>query len=55
MSVHWSGIEIIVHSGILNKDDNKEYHCYLSEDLIQGHAFSNLVLDKIFKDINHHE
>ena len=52
-SVHWSGVEIIVHSGILRKDSNKEYHCYLSDDLIQNHAFSNLILDEMLQDINH--
>ena len=46
-SVHWSGVEIIVHSGILRKDSNKEYHCYLSDDLIQNHAFSDLIPNEI--------
>ena len=46
-SVHWSGVEIIVHSGILRKDGNKEYHCYLSDDLIQNHAFSDLIPNEI--------
>ena len=52
-SVNWSGVEIIVHSGLLKKDSNKEYHCYLSNDLIQDHAFVNLVLDEMLEDINH--
>ena len=34
----WSGVEITVHSGILKKYGNKEYHCYLSGDLIQDNA-----------------
>ena len=51
--VHLSGVEIIVQSGILRKDSNKEYHCYLSDDLIQNHAFSNLILDEMLQDINH--
>ena len=32
--VHLSGFEIIVHSGILKKDGNKDYNYYLSDDLI---------------------
>ena len=52
-SVHWSGVEIIVHSGILKSDDNKEYHCYLSDDLIKDHALSNLVLGEILENILH--
>ena len=52
-SVHWPCVEITAHSGILKKDSNKEDHCYLSDDLIQDHAFSNLVLDEKLEDINH--
>ena len=52
-SLHWSGIEIIVHYGILKKGGSKEYHCYLSDDLIQDHAFVNLVLDEMIDEINH--
>ena len=37
----------------MKKNGNKEYHCYLSDDLIQGHAFVNLVLDEMLEDINH--
>ena len=51
-SDHWSGVEILVNSGILKKDGNKE-HCYLSDDLIQDHAFSNPVLDQMLEGINH--
>ena len=51
--VHRSGVEIIVHSGILKKDGNKEYHCYLSEDRIQDHAFVNRVQDEMLEEINH--
>ena len=43
----------MVKYDIVKKDGNKEYHCYLSDDLIQIHAFSNLVLDEILEDINH--
>ena len=32
--VRRSVVEIKVHSGILKKDCNKEYQCYLSDDLI---------------------
>ena len=46
-SVHWSGVAIIVHSGIVRKDSKKEQHCYLSDDLIQGYSLGNLVLDEI--------
>ena len=51
-SVHWPCVEITAYSGILKKDSNKEDH-YLSDDLIQDHAFSNLVLDEKLEDINH--
>ena len=43
----------MVHAGISRKYSNKEYHCYLSDDLIHDHAISNLVLDKMLQDINH--
>ena len=43
----------MVHSGILRKYSNKEYHCYLSDDLINDHAFNNLVLDEMLQNINH--
>ena len=43
----------MVHAGILRKYSNKEYHCYLSDDLTYDHAISNLVLDKMLQDINH--
>ena len=52
-SVHWPGLEIIVHSGILKNDVSKEYHCYLSDNLIQDHAFVNLVLNEMLEVINH--
>ena len=51
-SVHWSVVEIIVHS-IFRKDGNKEYHCYVSDNLIQDRAFNNLVLDEMLQDINY--
>ena len=51
-SAHGSDVEIIVHSGILIKDSNKEYYCYLSDDHIQNHAFINLVLDEMLQNIN---
>ena len=51
-SVHWSVVETIVHS-IFRKDGNKEYHCYISDNLIQDHAFNNLVLDEMLQDINY--
>ena len=35
------------------KDGNKEFHCYLSSELVQDHAFNNLVVDEILEDINH--
>ena len=31
----WTGVEIIVHSGILKYNGEKSYHSYLSDDLIQ--------------------
>ena len=43
----------MAHAGILRKYGNKEYHCYLSDDLIHDHASSYLVLDKMLQDINH--
>ena len=52
-SVHWSVVEIIVHSDIFRKDGNKEYHCYVSGIIIQDHAFNNLVLDEMLQDINY--
>ena len=52
-SVHWPGVEIIVDSRILRKDSNKEYHGYLSDDLIQIHAFSNLALDEMLQGTDH--
>ena len=53
-SVHWSGAKIIVHFHILKKGSNKEYY-YLSDQLIQDHAFSYLVLDEMLEDINHNQ
>ena len=47
--------EIIVHSGIFKKNGNKEYHCYLSDDLIQDHALVNLVLEEMLEQVNHDE
>ena len=44
-SLHWSNPQVIVHSGILKVSGEKEYHAYLSDDIIQDHVFASQVLD----------
>ena len=53
--MHWASVEIIVHLGILKKNGEKEYHCYMSDDLIQDHVFVSLTLDEMLQDVNHDE
>ena len=54
-SMHWTGVEIIVHSGILKKEGEKQYHAYLSDDLIQDHVFVNQTLEKMLEEVDHTE
>ena len=51
-SMHWIDAQIIVHSAILKTNGEKEYHAYLSDDLIQDHVFVNCVLDKLLSNVS---
>ena len=54
-SMHWTGVEVIVHSGILKDHGEKKYHAYLSYDLIQDHVFVNITLDEMLQSVDHRE
>ena len=51
--LHWSNLQVIVHSGILEDSGMKEYHAYLSDDIIQDHVFVSKVLDEMLADTEH--
>ena len=52
-SLHWINLQVIVHSGILEDSGMKEYHAYLSDDIIQDHVFVSKVLDEMLAGTEH--
>ena len=51
--LHWNNPQVIVHSGILKDSGTKEYHAYLSDDVIQDHVFVSKVLDEMLVGTDH--
>lgn len=50
-SMHWSHLQITVHSGLMKIGDEKTYHPYLSHDQQHDQMFVQCVLEKMLSGI----